>query len=524
MELMLEASRLERFLDLRPKVVVAACDPLATTCPDDSDEPLFDVWSFTPGEESGLLRLVMYAAEPSGILIAVPNPPAATCVLAAQSSEGCTALEILRTWWTAHGACPASPVLCCRVEDAVADILRALLRVAHQEIRDAAAQVTSATAQLYELRCEYEQMRVAADALQHEMHRLRLPPRLMTVSLPPNGQVYAPRDGQGVLVQPLPVSAEGLAGFDLHFPECRSINPAAQVIVRLHALDMGSDLGAWRLLSHHLGKGWVRCWLPEVLAVASHDLEVGIEWHCVGSAPAISLASAGDWDELRARPLGSSRPADGCLALTAWAGGVPGMPLQRVPTWCAPLADDSVEFSLNAEEINRMKLHLPPIDWLPAEWYPFQQRPDGSFMLHPFGSLATTLQLHHGCPAGVERVMAVVQITSPQARGAVQYALAVSPDDDAHRLMDNADLNSDLRFLAFSGWHAIPPDDAPHVIVMDVAAPLSRPAHLLLATRMPAGVDHAWAWADWRDVRLRVRGLQVPAVETLASPTAKRAA
>ena len=35
-------------------------------------------------------------------------------------------------------------------------------------------------------------------------------------------------------------------------------------------------------------------------------------------------------------------------------------------------------------------------------------------------------------------------------------------------------------------------------------ASLVQPAHLVLATRMPPGVDHAWAWADWLEVRLRV--------------------
>ena len=274
------------------------------------------------------------------------------------------------------------------------------------------------------------------------------------------------------------------------------------MLVRLHALDMGRDLGTWLLRAPHFGNGWVRCWLPEVLSVASHNLEVHVAWlGPVSGAPAISLASAGDWDEMRARQQETGDSVEGSVALTAWAGGVPGMPLQCGLMGCTPQAAGHVEYSLNAEEIVRMRLYVPPVAWKPDEWYPFQQRNDGSFMLHPIGPRATTLQLANGCPPGVDRVTAVVKITSRQARGDVQYAVAASRSDDASELLDQPDLSSDARFLAFSGWQLILRDDAAHVIVMEIAEPLGEAAHLILATRMPPGVDHAWAWADWLDVR-----------------------
>src|SRR5579872_7335750 len=157
MEPMVEAGRLERFLDLRPKVIVAACDPLAIGSLDDSDDPLFEVWQFTSDGGVGAIRPLADSAENTSKLIALPNPPTATCVLAAQTTAGRAALEVLRTWWIVNSPQSVAPVLCCRAEEAVAEILRVLLRAVHQELRDTVAQLTSTTAQMYELRCEHEQ-------------------------------------------------------------------------------------------------------------------------------------------------------------------------------------------------------------------------------------------------------------------------------------------------------------------------------------------------------------------------------
>src|SRR5581483_10830927 len=101
-------------------------------------------------------------------------------------------------------------------------------------------------------------------SLRQEMVRLRRWPRLRRVNFAPDGRTYAPPGGRGTLAQPLPVSAEGFAGVDLHFPSGAPVAPDALVFVRVHALDVGRDVGAWRLTGGHLGKGWVRCWLPDV--------------------------------------------------------------------------------------------------------------------------------------------------------------------------------------------------------------------------------------------------------------------
>jgi hypothetical protein len=542
MELMIQRGLLARFLDLRPKVIVASCDPLAEKCLDESDAPLFDVWVFTPdGATSGMIR-PRIANREEGELVTVLNPTAAICVLAAETAEGCASLEQLKVWWTTNSPRPVSVLFCRDRDNAVTEILRVLLRATQQELHETTVHATNATAQMVALRCENDQTRVVVEALQNQMVRLRQRPQLMTLHLPPSGEVYAPPGGRGELVQSLQVSAEGMAGIDLHFPARGSIARDAQVMVRLHALDMSRDLGTWLLRARHLGKGWVRCWLPEVLGVASHNLEVRVEWLGSGdNPPAISLASAGDWEEMCAREAcgtallsrpsnkdGSGEPSyqavDGCLALTAWAGGVPGMPLKSGLKGCVPQANGQVEYSLNAEELARMTLYVPPVPWKPDEWYPFQQRDDGSFMLHPIGPSATTLQLTNGCPPGVDRVTAVVKITSPKAVGDVLYAIAAARGDDANKLLDGHDLASDSRLLAFSGWQLVPRDDAAHVIVMEFPQPLHRAAHLLLATRMPPGVDHAWAWADWLDVRLRVRGLQVPMLEQAEPIEQNRAA
>src|SRR5436190_1758582 len=103
MDLLIEAERLPRFFDLTPKVIVASGDALAGVLRDDAADPLFEVWIYTPaGPTSGVVR-PQSAAEPTGRLVAVPNPPAATCLPAARTAEACEALERFRTWWAATG-------------------------------------------------------------------------------------------------------------------------------------------------------------------------------------------------------------------------------------------------------------------------------------------------------------------------------------------------------------------------------------------------------------------------------------
>jgi hypothetical protein len=523
MDLRIEAESLARFFDLTPKVIVPAGDPLAESLAGDADEPLFEVWLFTAeGPAAGVVRPKGGAGDPAGRRVAVPNPPGGTCVLAARTAEGWAALQPLWKWWDDNGPRPASLHRCRDDAGAEAELLRVFLRAARQELSDVTAQATSAAAQVYELRCEYEQTRLAAESLRQEMLRLRRWPRLMRVNFAPDGRTCAPPGGTGTLAQPLPVSAEGLAGVDLHFPPVGPVAPDALVLVRLHALDMGRDLGLWRLTAPHLGRGWVRCWLPEALAVASHYLELRVEWPR-GPAVPVSLADAGDWDELRARPSGPAPALDACVALSAWAGGVPGAPLKGGPAWCSPNADGSLEYSLCADEITSMRVRVPA-GWENAPWHPLQMRDDGSFLLHPIGSFATSLLLPDGCATDVERVTAVVKITHPDARGDVEYALAASECDAADTLLDQADPASDPRFVAFSGWHTVPRDDAAHVLVLNLPQPRDRAAHLLLATRMPPCVDHTWAWADWLDVRLRLRGPQPPVVEPAEGAEQKRAA
>jgi hypothetical protein len=519
MDLTIERRWLPRLFDLTPKVIVAAGDALADELRDNPADPLFEVWVFTP--DTGAIRPTDDTEELSGPRVAVPNTPAATCVLAARTDAGCAALEPLRTWWAANGPAP-EPI--CRCRDA-ADVLRLLLRAARKELQSLTAEVASSASQIYELRCESEQRQVVADSLRNELSRLRRWPRLMRMNLAPDGRSYVPPGGRGTVVQPLPVSAEGFAGIDLHFPPGGRVADDAQIMVRVHALDAGRDLGAWRLRAQHFGKGWVRCRLPEVLAVAAHNLELRVEWlRSAGPAPAISLAGFGDWDELRAVPCGSSEVIDGCLAVTARAGGVPGASTADGPLWCSTNPGGSVEYSLSADEVGGMRLHVPSVAGRPANWHPFQAREDGSFMLHPIGPLATTLQLTNGVGPDVERVTAVVQITSPQARGDVMYSLALSHSDEAASLLDLPDPASDPRFLAFSGWHTVPPDDQPHRLTLEITKRFDAPAHLILATRTPPGVDHAWAWADWLDVRFRVPGTRAVVAEPADLTEEKRAA
>jgi hypothetical protein len=387
-------------------------------------------------------------------------------------------------------------------------LLLQLLQTVINEWTLGAEQQTSLAAQLYALRGEYDQGRVALEKMHHLLERQRYGPPAIGLALYPNGQTYTPPAQGGALIQNLEVLAEGLAGFDLHFPPAPGVGSAAgHFQVALDAVETGDRLGIWQVPAAHLGKGWVRCWFPKALANDAYHLRIRLEWvGRSGPAPTLSLANVSDWDELNARIEGG--PAiDGAMAVMVWTC-TPGLPLRAGPTWCTNIGDDGIEFQLGRPDFKRLVPRvLSPAPQ--ADWNNFHLLPGSGFRLHPVGNVAATALLSAGCPPGVAQVNALVQISSPEAQSDVQFAMLATRVDHGAESFCLEDPGSDPRTLAFSGWLEVPPDQQPHLLTMNFPRPLVEEAHLVFATRVALGDTISLCWADWLEVRMQSRGVRV---------------
>jgi hypothetical protein len=448
---------------------------------------------------------VLEAPEPANFA-PLPAPPSGLCVPAALSPQGRTHLKEFLAWWREHGADEPPPLLDLAEADAAgpwaqqAALYRHLARVALHEVTNGAERQMELTGQLYELRLEQEQGRVALEAMQNLLGRLEKVPCHLVFQLLPATAVYRP-EGGGRVRQRLPVSAEGLAGIDLHIlPWAEQSESDGTLVVTLRSREREATLGTWALSYKDLGRGWARCSLPTALTQPLHHLEVDVAWNTArGTPPPLSLAETGPWHELNAAAGGHS--LDKALALLAWTA-MPGTKVGLARATWAPAGEgespgDYAEYRLTPEDVGRIKLTTPNVA------QPFEAFGESGFRLHPLGPTPVCALLPRLVLPGTVRLVAIGQINHEQARLPVEYAMCLTDAAAGCPTMPEAPEN-DSRVLGFSGWQAVPPDRLPHAVVLDLPRPLEVQADLHFATRVTEGSPY-WLWADWMELRVGLR-------------------
>ncbi len=515
MELLIDAKFMERFLSMRPKIFVAAVDASGDLGElSAGPEPMCDVWVMetSPRREKAYLRPALGFAEEASRWIAPLQPPATLSILAARTPAAREDLEALQGWWASCGPMPAPAIQ--EVNDSpsgfASELRLPLLRGAMTELQQSAAHQTDLAAQLYLLRMEHERSQAALQALQAQRDRYRETVRL-AAGMPPVRSAFAPTESQGGISQYLPIAAEGLACFDLHFPRMDSSQGTGHLLVSLRALDRDQVLGVWRPPQDALCGGWTRFALAEALTLPAYDLQLSVSWTGPREQmPAISLADVGDWHEMRAK-TNSGEPLDGGIALRLWTA-TPGARLDGGLPCGICLPGQGWEFTLNQSELARAVLSNPEDDVDPG-FSVLSQLEGGGLLLHPTGAKATVAHVPNGCPVGTERVWATVKTNHPQAEGHVQYALFATRHQTVWELTRLADPAADPRVLCFSGWETVPPDQLPYAVCLNFSEPLDSPAHLVLATR--TFESPAYAWAHWLEFRVQL----VPPVQVFESPS-----
>ncbi len=488
----------------RPKVIIPALDAAAAAALDlrgPFDTLLFDAPRLG---SSAALRAPSSppGSEDSTPLETVPNGACLSLVL---TEPGRAQLQPLDAWWKAMS--PGRPLDRLEVDGsgpaARELVFRRLLEVSEREASALAHRVTELYAQLGALRDGYETLDREGRALHARLERVHaLDRHLASMALPCSPGRSVGRES-GAIVQPLPVSSEGLARIDLHLSG--GIAPAdvsdGSLGIVLRSAEDGLVLGRWRARGGELLPGWFRCELPRAGLVSRHHLELAITWD---PAPAgdlrLSLAEADPFQDFLARGPSGER-LSGLLAMVLWTGLPGGAPEANGSVLSseerpALAVEPWIEFELSASDFARVvPTHKAPEHCRSLE--------DGrGLLLHPVvGSLAEA-RIPLACPPATDRVVASVRVANPSAASPVEFAMLVSEAGRHRRLPSNP--NGTKNVLGFSGWVTASTAGTPCLLGVQLAAPTRGWADLLLATRIAPGASNAYCWAEWNTLRVRL--------------------
>lgn len=467
-------------------------------------------------EDAGRLRL---SGQPETERAALTWPPSGLCVLAALSEDGLQELGKLVNWWARQSPDGPPPLLDLRrdaegngdLNDWPSRLCTKLLELACQVVRLGDERLAETRREVYELRTEYEQARHAMKAMQDRLWLLACSHCHLEHVLWPSGNIAAPDDSSDTnLIQPLPISAEGLAAIDLFVPTWPPKGSGeGHLLISLVSRDAGRTVRVWRIPYARLAGGWFRCNFPTALADPLHHLDLVVTWHTLsGTPPRLGLSDVGPFPEAAAQMKG--RSLNGALAMLIW-GNVPGARASAIRSGlgqAAGLADaEALEYELTQPDFQRIRpLVKAHFEYSHPLW-------DATgFRLHPLDNVLAASKLESVCLPGTDRVIAIGQIRHPEAALPVEYAMCLTDAAvPCSKFPDSPE--RDPRVLGFSGWQAVPADAQPHAVVLNLDRPLTVRADLLCATRMPDGLSITHEWADWLGVRIRLRG--IPSLEPL---------
>lgn len=503
---------LDMLMAARPKVVFAESDYAAARDllnGSINGDARMDFLIYRPASGTGPATLRDLSSKSGASpMVSLTAPPCAVCVPAALTDAGREQLGEFCNWWTRLGVGVTPRVVDLRnghgpqASDAPAMksvLYQHLFELARVELQQADARIAQLHGDLFELRTEYEQARGVMRRIQQFLPRIA-PFRLIDTFEPGQHAVPAAQMAPLELHQPFPTPASGLAAIDLFSPPAATIGRGL-LFVMLRCIDADEPIALWRIPYDRLGRGWFRCGFPVACASPSRCLELSARWETEsGEPPRLALSSASPSPEWRCR-LGDS-PRDDMLAMTLW-GTIPGTNL-NLPAqgWCnisgSSAASLGIEYALDASDIAPIRSTVDtPVNFL----HPLSDVP--GFRLHPMEGPASGM-LVNVCPANTDRVACTVQIRNPLAQYPIEFAMCLTPARHNCRVYPIAPEN-DPCVVGYSGWQTIPVDQQPHALTVVLDRPLSEPADLHFATRMKDGASIAYAWADWLEVRIRIR-------------------
>lgn len=513
MTLETDLQTLDRLMAPRPKVVFADTDQVAARellNGTESDASLdYLIYRPASGTSSAALRTFTHeTADPA--VTPVPAPPSAATVVAALTDSGHEQLREFVNWWIGQKAGPAPQVLDLRnghhqaAEHACAmksALFQRLFEMSQSDLRRADERVAEMHGALYELRGEYEQARGVMRRIQEFLPQIA--PFRLIETFPPSSSAYPePNSTPRQLRQPLPIAAAGLAAIDLHsLPAAPGAICRGRLHVTLQCLETDMPIAMWRIFYERLGHGRVRCAFPIASTSPARRVELIARWETEsGEPPRLALSPSGAVSESSCRA--GDTLLNQSLAMDLW-GTLPGTNLNfPAHGWCNITGSSpqslAIEYVLDAFDIAPIRSTVnTDVKFI----HPLSDVP--GFRLHPMEGPATGM-LANACPEQADRVTCIVQIRNPLARYPIEFAMCLTPVRYNCQNYPTEPQN-DTRVVGYSDWQMIPVDQQPHSVCLLLDRPLAEPADLHFATRVKDGGSVEYAWADWLEVRIRIR-------------------
>lgn len=511
MTLTIDRRLMDAIYSARPKLFFAAADAaeislgLGTELQRTHGIELIQFEAAGGAREAGRLHMV---GQPEGDGVPLATPPTGSCLLMCLSTTGHQQLTPLLDWWKVMS--PSSPPDVLDLSESAASeqmtwqvrLLLRLVEISQSDAQLSAEREVKLHGQLYELRQEYDQARGAMQFMQDRLAQLSQAPCSLAYAFAPGTELHHCKTDGEVIRQRLPIRSEGLSGFDLYIPPGRrSSAPHEHFLVTLRSCESDAALGTWKIMGPHLTDGWVRCAFPAALTSPYHQTELLVQWcgaadHC----PGLALCPVDPWRELCATVNGA--PLAGALAHAVWTavpGAKTGLESAPIKTGIEGEARAAFTHVLGRNSITRAQTTTDTS----AHYFDPLHNNTG-FRLHPLDGIVAAAVFPDVCLSGTQSVAAVVQISHPAARHAVEYAMALTRAEARLRVFPGDSRGSDI--VAISDWQSVPPDGSPHVVTLSLPPPCPDPLDLHVATRMYNNLPTTHQWADWLEIRVTQRG------------------
>ncbi len=482
------------------------------------------VFVFSMAEGVGRLSTLSRADTESNAL-ALAVPPTDCLGLVAFGKEAAAALTSCAAWLTEAGAGTTPPVklLAARSEaDRRIAVLDFLLARLHGEQGAILQRNAAMHRSLSELRESHEAAQSVLFMVSDTLARHQLPAIECALTLRPGGATVQPdadgrqgRSGQGTgpglagqglvgqgrsIRQRLPLSSQGLAAVALHVT-MGARHGKGRLLVRLTAVESGSQLISWAIPFSHLRPGWNFLEIPTVVAGPRQTVELEARWDGeLRGAPQLSLSSQFIGSDGCPEIEGGARLRNP-LAMQIWTG-LPGS--RRVSSAFADPADlqraviAGRQLLLSPATLGQARL-VGPQDSVAFDVLSF--RDDNRVLqLHPVLGRIAHAVIPGAVPAGTRRVIAAMRTDNPEGPW-VEYAMMLTPAG-ATATFPTAERPSAAPALV-TEWQSLPPG-TPGNLILGLEEPTAAIGDLHIATRLPPAMGDSYAWAQWKSVMIEL--------------------
>lgn len=436
--------------------------------------------------------------------LALAAPPADCLGLVAFTAEGATALTACAAWFAENspGTPPPVKLLGGRVDaERRTALLEFLVGRMHAEQTTALQRNAALHRSLAELRESHEASQSVLFMMSDTLARHQLPAIECAVTLRPGGTTVHPSgDGRrGTAVrQRLPISSQGLAAVALHVTMGARFGKG-RLMVRLTALESGSQLISWAIPFEHLRPGWNFLEIPTVVAGPRQTVELEARWDGdLRAAPQLSLSGQFIGTESCPEVDGGQRLRNP-LAMQIWTG-LPGA--RRVSSAFADPADlqrtvlSGRQLLLSPATLSRARL-LAPQESVGFDVLTFKDDAR-ALQLHPVAGRISHAVIPAAIPPGARRIAAAVQTDNVDGPW-VEYAMMLTPAG-AKASFPTAEKPASAPVL-MTEWVSLPAGTVGSLILA-LEEPVQGLGDLHVATRVPPAMNDSYAWAQWKSIMI----------------------